>query len=249
MKKIRKVRTSTLIFSLCFSGLGTIQAAPTIENVLINPPAQDGWIIVPATGVPGVDVVRVSFEAKVVGESCENFKKSVGLMDLRRCQIVNIPRNLWYNPGSSFKSIAYGCSAPTLENPATTGRVALFFEVSKTVNGAPLKLCAEDIAGERVIDTYRVSYGKPVVAVRIPNVTFSDKNKILKVQGNVVPKGQTNMAGATVRISDQSGNEIAVGSVSQNRFNIAVPMEFAPTSVKAKVVNKESPSKAVRTIK
>jgi hypothetical protein len=95
MKKIRKVRTSTLIFSLCFSGLGTIQAAPTIENVLINPPAQDGWIIVPATGVPGVDVVRVSFDAKVVGESCENFKKSVGLMDLRRCQNVNIPRNLW----------------------------------------------------------------------------------------------------------------------------------------------------------
>ena len=221
-----------------------VQAVPTIDNLVIDPPPQGNWIIAPTTGAPGMHTVRFSFDAKVIGESCTNFQ-SFGWMNGGRCQHAALPRKLW----GTMRSISAACQSPTPEDPATTGKILVFFDASKKVDGAPLELCAVNSAGESTTATFRVSYGQPVKAVKIPKATFSSEKGFLRVQGTVVPKGKTNLQSSEVQLFDDTGNEIATGYINQRKFDLRVPMDVPPASVRAKVINTESPAKIVKLVK
>jgi hypothetical protein len=245
MKKLKLSLELSLLFLIALFGALPVQAIPIIENVVVNPPPTDNWIVAPTTGAQGIDTVQVKFDVKVTGESCANFR--FGVMRLGRCQRLAIPSNLV----DSTSAISGNCFPPTPEKPSTTGWVKLFFDVKKSVNGDPLRLCAETAAGERALEVFKISFGQPVIAVNIPpgNAIFSPQKNRLRVQGNVVPKGQTSVIGSQVHLFDDAGNKIGTGLVNQQKaFVIVVDMSAPPVSVRAKVVNTQSALRPVKLV-
>jgi hypothetical protein len=65
----------------------------------------------------------------------------------------------------------------------------------------------------------------------------------------VVLKGKTNLQSSEVQLFDDTGKEIATGYINQRKFDLRVPMDVPPASVRAKVINTESPAKIVKLVK
>jgi hypothetical protein len=240
------IRCRTALFSAVLSTFVTpnVLALPSIENISVDPPPSGEWIIGATTGAPGVATVRVRFDAVVSGQNCNGFT-TFGWMVGNQCQNFFKPKKVIGNTYGASVS----CRNPTPDNPMTTGKIDLSFDVARNANGAPLVLCAEDYSGETAKVAYRVSYGQPVKSVKLSKATYSSQSGVLRVQGDIVPKGNTSLNGSEVQLIDTSGTLLGKGVVSKKKFDIKLPIDSPPLNVKVKIVNTESPIKSVKLIK
>jgi hypothetical protein len=239
---LSSVRAACLSATLTACVTHEALALPSIEYLSVDPPPSGEWIIGATTGAPGGATVRIRFDAVVTEQSCSNYR-TFGWMVRDQCQNYFSPRKV---TGSTF-SVSATCRGPTPENPVTTGKIDLFLDAARNANGAPLVLCAEDSSGQMAKIAYRVSYGQPVKEVKVSkNVTYSNKTGVLRVQGNVVPKGNTNLNGTVVQVTDTLGTQLGTGVVFKKKFDIKVPIDTPPKSVIVKVINTVSSVKPVK---
>ena len=232
--KLIKITSLTIAFLFCNMSFG----APVLDDVRINPPAVEGWIISPTTGTGQMTAISLKYNVSEVGVTCDDLV--AGIMVDDSCKVQKRPK---------------GTASPIYQKTMCSGlpdsrqykTVIMDFNVAKNANGAPISLCGYNkVSGQLSTQNYRLSYGEPVKTVNITSANYSSSTGYLRVQGNITTKGSTKLNGSLVYLADGMGSDIGYGALKGKKFDISIKRDQSPDSVSAIVVRTKSKVKNVR---
>lgn len=224
-------------------------ANPSIDNLVINPPPIDNWIVASTTGAIGVTTVSIDFDAKDPAATC--FDLNVGWMAKGRCQQTSgiFPRPVWPNGIGMTRSYTPNCYK-TVSPPDTIAKLSMDFDVARNANGATLSLCASILStNQQTTKDFRLSHGEPVKAVKVAMANYSMGLGRLRTKGTVTPKGNTKLNGSIVHIYDSAGLELGTGTVKGKSYDVTLMVENMPTGVTVRVVNTKSATRKVQSVR
>ena len=232
--KLIKITSLTIAFLFCNMSFG----APVLDDVKINPPAVEGWIISPTTGTGTMTAISIKYNVSDLGVTCDDLV--AGIMVDDSCQVQKWPK---------------GTASPRYQNTMCSGlpdsrqniTVIMDLNVAKNANGAPIRLCGYNkLTGQLSTQNYRLSYGEPIKNVSITSANYSSSTGNLRVQGNITAKGNTKLDESAVQLIDGMGSKIGSGTLKGKKFDISIKLDKNPDSVSAIVVRTKSKMKNVR---
>ncbi len=222
-------------------------AAPTIEKLVINPPAVENWIIAPASGIKNQTNVTITFEATDPEALCANGGFIAGWKVNGVCTSSDVaPLPKWASLNRAGTS---ACLNPP-RWPVTTARFNQHIEVTPRAKEATWSLCASNTVSQQTTSQeFRVSYGPPVKSVNIAKANYSLSTGLLQIQGSVTPKADTKLTGSIVHILDGIGSEIGTSTVEGRKFTAQLAVASKPEAIKVRVVTTTSKINRVKPVK